>query len=88
MNELLTTIKEVQECGRRNANWYLEHGYILLDIQSGARARQYPNGAIQQGNQFYVYRGPVYILGCPEGVKAAPPPPREAPTDNKEQTVK
>ena len=79
MNELLTTIKEVQEGGKRLANWYLDHGYVLLDIQQGARSRRYP-GVSASGHQYYVYRNPVYVLGRPEGVEVAPfPPLRESP---------
>ena len=73
MDESLRTIQEVQEGGRRLANWYLEHGYILLDVQSGARGRQFA-GEGAGGNQWYVYRHPVYVLGRPEGVDIASPP--------------
>lgn len=75
MDELLRSIKEVQEGGKRLANWYMEHGYILLDIQSGARAARYPAKSAD-GREYYVRRNPVYVVGRPEGVEAAPSPPR------------
>ncbi len=77
MDEFLRTIKEVQEGGKRLANHLLDHGYILLDVQSSARQRSFP--AIHlPGNQYqyYVYRNPVYVLGRPEGVEPAGPLPR------------
>jgi len=76
MEELLATIKEVQEGGKRFTNWYLGHGYILLAIQVGARAQKFPE-TNTGGQQYYVRRNPVYVLGRPEGVEAAPPMPRE-----------
>lgn len=78
MDELLRTIKEVQEGGKRLANWYLEHGYVLLEVQEGARARSFPDtDAGGHQYRYYVHRNPVYVLGRPEGVDAAPaPPPR------------
>ena len=82
--ELLTTIKEVQEGGKRLANWYLEHGYILLDIQSAGRSRRFPEDN-RSGQQYYVHRNPVYVLGRPEGVEPAPSMPREAPEDTREK---
>lgn len=73
MSEQLLGIREVQEGGKRLANWYLGHGYILLDVQSGARARQFASQSVS-GQQWYVYRHPVYVLGRPEGVAPAGPP--------------
>lgn len=73
MDELLRTIQEVQEGGKRLANHYLSHGYLLLAIQGGARARQFPGQSVG-GQQWYVRRDPVYVLGRPEGVEAAPNP--------------
>lgn len=73
MNEQLATIKEVQEGGKRLANWYLARGYILLDVQSGARGRQFDGHSVA-GQQWYVYRHPVYVLGRPEGVEPTAPP--------------
>lgn len=70
MNEL-TTIKEVQEGGKHLANWYLKHGYVLLDIQGQARARKYPE-AKANGELYYVYRNPIYVVGRPDGVEPAP----------------
>lgn len=80
MDELLTTIKEVQEGGRRIANHYLSHGYVLLAIQGAARSRKYSNtDESHNAQQYYVHRNPVYVLGRPEGVEEAPSPPqREA----------
>jgi hypothetical protein len=75
MEDLLTGIKEVQEGGKRLANWYLERGYILLAIQLGARALPFPNQNVG-GQQYYVRRNPVFVLGRPEGVKPAPHPPK------------
>lgn len=80
MNEILATIKEVQEGGKNFANWYLERGYILLDIQSGSRAQRYPGGMNASGQQYYVRRNPVYVLGRPEGVEAAPFPSKDTLT--------
>jgi hypothetical protein len=82
MDELLENIKEVQEGGKRLANWYLDHGYILLDIQSGSRAARYPAKSAD-GREYYVRRNPVYILGRPEGVEPAEPPPKRE--EEKEQ---
>lgn len=80
LNETLQSLKiqEVQEGGKRLANHYLKHGYILLDIQAAARSRQY-NPDVQTGNaqQYYVHRNPVYVLGRPEGVPQAEPWKRE-----------
>jgi len=78
MNDLLPTIKEVQEGGKRIANWYLEHGYILLDIQVGARARKFPE-LNRGGQQYYTHRNPVYVLGRLDGVEPAPPMPKWNP---------
>jgi len=78
MEELLANIKEVQEGGKHYANWYLDHGYTLLAIQVGARAHSFPNPG-PDGLKYYVRRNPVYVLGRPDGVEAAPPPPRMAP---------
>ena len=77
MNELLLTIKEVQEGGKRLANHLLDRGYILLDVQASARQRSFPATDLP-GNQYryYVYRNPVYVLGRPEGVEPAEPLPR------------
>jgi len=84
MNELLTTIKEVREGGQHYANWYLDHGYVLLDIQTGARAQRFPN-VNAGGAQYYVRRNPVYVLGRPEGVEVAPPPPKWTPPSKDEK---
>jgi hypothetical protein len=73
MDELLSTIKEVQEGGKYLANWYLEHGYVLLDIQSSSQARKAPDIV---GRQYYIRKNPIYILGRPEGVQVAPPLPK------------
>ena len=40
MNEHLRTIVEVQDGGSRRANWFLAHGYVLLDIQVASRERR------------------------------------------------
>jgi hypothetical protein len=80
MDEILANIKEIQECRKNNANWYLDHGYILLEIQALSRATLYPETNVgQQG--YYVSRHPIYILGRPDGVEAAPPPPRRQPNE-------
>lgn len=73
MDELLATIKEVQEGGKHLANWYLDHGYVLLDIQSSSQARKAPDAI---GKQYFIRRNPIYILGRPKGVKVAPFPPK------------
>lgn len=75
MNEVLVTIKEVQEGGKHLANHYLQHGYILLEVQQGARAQKMPEGGVN-GRQYFVRRNPVYVLGRPDGVEPADPPPR------------
>lgn len=74
MDETLATIEEVQEGGKRLANHFLRHGYILLDIQQGARAQRFPDGNLN-GRQYFVRRNPVYVLGRPKNVKEAPAPP-------------
>ncbi len=80
MNEFLANIKEVQEGGKRLANWYLSRGYILLDIQTGSRASKFPEEN-RVSQQYYVRRNPVFVLGRPEGVEAAPSPSREELTN-------
>jgi hypothetical protein len=82
MNDLLTTMKEVQEGGKRIANHYLSYGYILLDIQSGARSRKFPEPN-RSGQQYYVHRNPVYVLGRPDGVEPAPPMQEQEPKQDK-----
>jgi len=74
MEELLGNIKEVQEGGKNFINWYLSHGYTLLAIQQGARAQTFPQPN-PNGQQQYVRRNPVYVVGRPDGVKPAPPWP-------------
>ena len=83
MNELLLTIKEVQEGGKRLANHLLDRGYLLLDVQASARQSSFPATNLP-GNQYqyYVNRNPVYVLGRPEGVEPAEPLPRRE-IDNK-----
>ncbi len=85
MNELLTTIKEVQEGGKNLANWYLSRGYMLLDIQTGARGQRFPSEHVG-AQPYYVRRNPVYVLGRPEGIEAAPAPPRWTPPTKDEQS--
>lgn len=72
MEELLETIKEVQEGGKHLANWYLSHGYILLAIQQGAWPKPLPLPN-PNGQQYYVRRNPIYVVGRPDGVEPAPP---------------
>jgi hypothetical protein len=85
MEEPLGNIKEVQEGGKHLANWYLDHGYTLLAIQAGARARPFPNEG-QESLQFYVRRNPIYVVGRPDGVESAPPyPGRERPKEEVKQ---
>jgi len=73
MNELLSEIKEVQEVGKKLANWYLDHGYILLDVQAGTRVGSFPaNDRDGHQYQYYVGRNPIYVLGRPDGVEPAP----------------
>lgn len=80
MNDLLPTIREVQEGGKYLANHYLAHGYLLLDIQVGTRGQRFSDKTEDQNaQQFFVRRNPVYVLGRPEGVEPAPPIPRRAP---------
>lgn len=76
MNELLSNIKEIEEGGKKLANWYLAHGYVLLDIQAGARADWNPRSAAN-AQMCYVRRNPVYVVGRPEGVPPAPRMPLE-----------
>ena len=73
-NDVLLTIREVQEGGKHLANWYLSNGYVLLEIQLGARTAWFPHNA-SNGGQAYVRRNPIYVLGRPEGVNPAPGPP-------------
>lgn len=82
-DEILITVKEVQEGGKYLANHYLSHGYILLDIQAGTRAQKFPEEN-RSGQQYYVRRNPVYVLGRPDGVKPAPPIPKRE-TSTKEE---
>lgn len=74
--ELLKTIKEVQECGKRKANYYLDHGYILLDVQTATRGTKFNEHELT-GQQYYARRNPIFVLGRPEGIKQAPNPDRE-----------
>ncbi len=78
MNENLREIHEVRDGGVRLANWYLSKGYVLLDIQSASRARNFdsPNPG---GARSYVHKNPVYVVGCPEGTPPAGDPPRGEP---------
>lgn len=81
MDDLLTTIKEVQEGGKHLANWYLDHGYILLAIQPGAWPKVMPHSN-PHGPQYYVRKNPIYVVGRPDGVESAPPfRGREKPAD-------
>jgi hypothetical protein len=80
--EILQTIKEVQEGGKFLANYYLERGYVLLDIQQAARARKFPQGGRNAGKEYYVYRNPIYIVGRPEDIEPASPPPRRPWEEN------
>jgi len=82
MDEILLSIKEVQEGGKHLANHYLNHGYVLLEIQEGARADSFPDTSMD-GHQYryYVRRNPVYVVGRPEGVAPAPAPPRKEPAE-------
>lgn len=77
MNDLLAQYKiiEVQEGGKNLANWYLKHGYILLDIQTGSRGMKFASSDIA-GQQYYVRRNPVFIVGRTEEIKHAPYPPK------------
>lgn len=75
-NDLLLNIKEVQDGGKRLANWYLDHDYILLDIQPGARSRKHPDDGNAIGNIYYIAKSPTYVLGRPAGVPPAPPMPK------------
>ena len=88
MDDILRTIREVQEGGKHLANWYLDHGYLLLAIQEGTRARSFPNLKVEGHQyQYYVRRNPVYVLGRPDGVEPAKSPPRwEPPKKESDET--
>lgn len=72
--EILNTIVEVQEGGKNFTNWYLKHNYILLDIQTGTRGQKFSQEDLT-GQQYYVRRNPVYIVGRTADVPEAPPMP-------------
>lgn len=76
VNEILLSIQEVQEGGKRLANWYLSHGYVLLDIQSASRSDKHPKDSQSGLSQVYVRRNPVYVVGRPKGVDEAPRMPK------------
>lgn len=78
MDDILLTIKEVQEGGKGLANWYLNNGYLLLDIQQAGRAQKFPEEN-RGGQQYFVRRNPIYILGRPDGVKPVGGPPPWVP---------
>lgn len=78
MDELLATIREVQEGGKFLANWYLDRGYILLEIQSGAQIRKSPSGF---DRQYFIRKNPIYVVGRPDGVAIAPRPPKRESKD-------
>ncbi len=78
MSEFLNTIKEVQEGGKKMANWYLEHGYVLLHVSGGSRLGRFPAGS-PRAAEFFVRRNPVFVVGRPEGVEVAPDPPEWTP---------
>lgn len=82
MNELLLSIKEVQECGKKLANHYLEHGYLLLDIQTGTRIGKYPDDN-KGGQNYFIRRNPIFVLGRPEGIE---PAPRMNPASDNDKT--
>lgn len=84
-DEVLITIKEIQEGGKYLANHFLSYGYILLDIQAGTRAQKFPEEN-RSGQQYYVRRNPIYVLGRPDAVEPAPPVPKRD-SSTKEEVV-
>lgn len=75
MNEILKDIKEVHEGGTYQANYYLEHGYVLLDIQNVSAARRFPEENRVPGQQYYVGRNLIYVVGRPWLTEHVEPPP-------------
>lgn len=88
MDEFLRTIVEVQEGGKNLANHYLQHGYLLLDVQSGARQSSFPSkDSPGHQYQYYVRRNPVYVVGRPEGISPAPPMSPRGDTGERAKTI-
>ena len=62
----LDGIVEVVECGKRDCNYFLEHGYELLAIETEARFTQPPEYTPLPGQQRhppYIARSIRYVLG-------------------------
>jgi hypothetical protein len=66
-----------------NANLYLSHGYVLLQVEHVVKPMQRPD------NNWYNARRAVFIIGRTRGVKAWRPEPRAntAPTTAVEATI-
>lgn len=64
----LQTIVEVQDCGRKLANYYLERGYVLLAVTQLAHL-------IEKSPEFsFVYKDAQYVLGRTADIEHAPFP--------------
>lgn len=85
MSEIFEQIKEVQDEGKRLANYYLDKGWVLLDIQPGSRTGRFPSEN-PTGFQFYVRKDPVYVVGRPGFVDPCDPfnPRREEPREEEQ----
>lgn len=57
-------VAEIVEVTARAANEYIAHGYTLLGIYNRAIGRATPKG------DFYVAKGPAYVLGRPASVES------------------
>lgn len=63
-------IKEVRETGARNTNFLLAHDWVLLEIQfSSWSATHGITKGVQNSGSYYVRRGPIYVVGRPDGVE-------------------
>lgn len=58
----LSEIIELQECGVRFANFYLDSGYQLLYVDTLTRPAILPTHEKKPGFP-YARRGPVYVMG-------------------------
>ena len=68
-------IVELEECGWRNANFYLGNGYQLLSVQNQARPASMPSDDGKHTTP-YTRRGPIYVVGRPVAVERVSRPER------------
>ena len=76
------SIKEIREVGSWKANFLLEHDWVVLDVQSATRsARHAMSPAGLNNGAYYVRRGPIYVVGRPDGVETIEFPPFPQPKE-------